>query len=231
MKKLHKILALVMILVIMAVPAMAADSDFEIWEHDDNTMLVKYSGSGSDVVIPDGVNAILNGAFDGCSGLKSVTIPVSIYIEMNAFNNCPDLKSITFSASVVHITSGAFNNCPNLTDIYFSGTQEQWAALERDALKEFDMPIFVEGVNPTVHYNSTGPDAPTTPATPTTPTAPAAPKVQLSSQPLTVDGKAVSAQAYNIGGSNYFMLRDLGSALGFGIDYDAATRTVLVITK
>ena len=34
--------------------------------------------------------------------------------------------------------------------------------------------------------------------------------------------------AFNIGGNNYFMLRDLGEALGFEVDYDAATRTMIM---
>ena len=49
-----------------------------------------------------------------------------------------------------------------------------------------------------------------------------------SSQSLTIDGEAASLTAYNIGGNNYFMLRDLGEALGFEVDYDAATRTMIV---
>jgi len=33
---------------------------------------------------------------------------------------------------------------------------------------------------------------------------------------------------YNIGGNNYFMLRDLGELFGFGVDYDKATNTALI---
>ncbi len=52
----------------------------------------------------------------------------------------------------------------------------------------------------------------------------------VSNQSLTVNGKAVSLLAYNIGGSNYFMLRDLAPYLGFGVDYDEATRTAMILT-
>lgn len=52
-------------------------------------------------------------------------------------------------------------------------------------------------------------------ATPATTPAPAAkPKVVPTSQKLTVDGKEQNAEICNIGGSNYFKLRDLGTALG-----------------
>lgn len=53
----------------------------------------------------------------------------------------------------------------------------------------------------------------------------------LSDQSISVDGEKLDVTVYNIGGSNYFMLRDLGSALGFSVEYDAETRTVLVSTK
>ena len=49
-----------------------------------------------------------------------------------------------------------------------------------------------------------------------------------SGQSLRVNGEAVSLSAYNIGGNNFFKLRDLGQALYFTVDYDAATQTMLV---
>lgn len=45
-----------------------------------------------------------------------------------------------------------------------------------------------------------------------------------------VDGQAVDLAAYNIGGNNYFKLRDLGSALGFAVTWDEASRTVNITT-
>lgn len=52
-----------------------------------------------------------------------------------------------------------------------------------------------------------------------------------STQSMTVDGTAVFLAPYNIGGNNYFALRDLGAALGFGVDYDDSARAMLVSTK
>ncbi len=46
-----------------------------------------------------------------------------------------------------------------------------------------------------------------------------------------VDGKIASVAGYNIGGNNFFKLRDLGTALGFGVDYDYDARTMLITTK
>lgn len=52
-----------------------------------------------------------------------------------------------------------------------------------------------------------------------------------SVQTLSLDGAALSGiAAYNIGGNNYFKLRDLGDALGFFVGYDEAQNAVLLTT-
>ena len=45
---------------------------------------------------------------------------------------------------------------------------------------------------------------------------------------LMVDGMYHGCSVYNIGGNNFFRLRDLGNALGFGVDYDAATNSAVI---
>jgi lysophospholipase L1-like esterase len=50
-----------------------------------------------------------------------------------------------------------------------------------------------------------------------------------SVQPLVIDGTERSdLKAYNIGGNNYFQLRDLGKALNFGVNYDEESRTIRI---
>ena len=46
------------------------------------------------------------------------------------------------------------------------------------------------------------------------------------SQKVTLDGQAVSLEGYNINGSNYFKLRDLGKAMDFGVTWNNDSRTV-----
>lgn len=76
-----------------------------------NGMLIRYQGSGTDVVIPDGVTSIGGGAFQG-SGLTGVTIPNSVtYIGDYAFSGCRMLTGITIPDSVVSIGDRAFFNC------------------------------------------------------------------------------------------------------------------------
>ncbi|MBO4677909.1 MAG: Ig-like domain-containing protein [Oscillospiraceae bacterium] len=53
-----------------------------------------------------------------------------------------------------------------------------------------------------------------------------------SAQTVLIDGAERSdLSVYNIGGNNYFKLRDLGTALGFKVDYDAASNTAIIISK
>ena len=52
-----------------------------------------------------------------------------------------------------------------------------------------------------------------------------------SRQSVIIDGKSADLMAYNMGDTNFFKLRDLGAAIGFGVDYDAATATMLVSTQ
>ena len=58
-------------------------------------------------------------AFDGCSGLTSLTIPSSVTsIGESAFFGCSGLTSFTIPSSVTSIGWGAFCGCSGLTSIY-----------------------------------------------------------------------------------------------------------------
>lgn len=50
-----------------------------------------------------------------------------------------------------------------------------------------------------------------------------------SSQTIIINGKqCTDLSVFNLGGNNYFKLRDLGEAIGFSVDYDASTNTAIV---
>lgn len=53
-------------------------------------------------------------------------------------------------------------------------------------------------------------------------------KVTLSTNRILVDGKEVRLTAYNINGSNYVMLRDIGRAVGFEVYWDGDAKCVWV---
>ncbi|MBO4677379.1 MAG: hypothetical protein J5633_07535, partial [Oscillospiraceae bacterium] len=54
---------------------------------------------------------------------------------------------------------------------------------------------------------------------------------KLSSQSITINGESVDLTAYNLGGNNFFRLRDLDALLGYEVGYDEVTRTMLVTSK
>ncbi len=65
-----------------------------------------------------GLTSIGDFAFEGCSGLTSVTIPTSVTsIDGHAFRNCSDLTSLTIPNSVTSIGDFAFDGCSDLTSV------------------------------------------------------------------------------------------------------------------
>ena len=76
-------------------------------------------GCKASVIPSDGsVTSIGDSAFDGCSGLTSITIPENVtLIGSAAFLYCADLTEIDLPDSVETIARGAFSGCVSLTNI------------------------------------------------------------------------------------------------------------------
>lgn len=80
-------------------------------------VLVKYYGSGWDVVIPDGVTEIGESAFEN-RGLASITIPDSVTsIGEYAFGGCSYLENVDIPHSVTNIGPGVFEGCYGFTSL------------------------------------------------------------------------------------------------------------------
>lgn len=81
---------------------------------------IGYRTSITSVVIESGVTSIGYHAFEGCTGLTSVTFDGTPSLETignRAFYLCTNLTSIEIPASVTSIGIGVFNYCENLTTI------------------------------------------------------------------------------------------------------------------
>ena len=79
-------------------------------------VLTAYTGSDTEIIIPDTVTAIGNGVFSGRTDLKNVALPYGLTkIGDNAFKDCSALESITIPDSVKSIGNSAFYNCSGLS--------------------------------------------------------------------------------------------------------------------
>ena len=91
--------------------------DFQI----EDGVLVKYTGTDSDVVIPEGVTAIGDQVFFFFRTITNITIPSSVKsIGNTAFAGCESLTSVTIPGSVTSIGDTAFGGCQSLTDVTVS---------------------------------------------------------------------------------------------------------------
>ena len=133
MTKLNKItsvlLSAIMVIGIFSIIPFAAGAEtsgsFEYDVLDDGTAgITKYIDNGSKTVtIPstiDGykVTEIGDDAFEGCTGLTSVTIPSSVKrIKYYAFEGCTGLTSVTIPSSVTEIGDSAFAGCTGLKSV------------------------------------------------------------------------------------------------------------------
>lgn len=104
------------------------------------------------VVIPDSVTFIGEGAFEYCSDLASITIPESVTaVGAYAFADCDALTDITVPAGIGVIDEGVFSYCDALTSVTISegitriGTG---AFFECKALTDVSLPDSVTLIDP-----------------------------------------------------------------------------------
>ena len=92
------------------------------YTYENVNYLLSYVGVNTDLTLPDDYNGqnykIYNYAFEGCSGLTSVTIPNGVTsIGERALEGCSGLTSVTIGSSVTSIGQWAFYGCSGLTSV------------------------------------------------------------------------------------------------------------------
>ena len=132
MKNRFLVFVLCLSLMLCALPFGAGAEETVSWALEGGTLSVTGSGAMAFETIPwadrleevekltldEGITAIQDGAFAGCTALKSVTLSKNLrYIGDRAFEGCTALCWVTVPAGVIGIGERAFAGCTKLTSI------------------------------------------------------------------------------------------------------------------
>ena len=94
------------------------ENGYVIYTDGYKKILVAYTGTNTELILPSYITEIYQNAFRNCTGLTSITIGNSVTsIGNSAFRNCTGLTSITVPNRVKSIGDGAFKGCNNLTSM------------------------------------------------------------------------------------------------------------------
>ncbi len=151
---------------------------------------------------PD-TKTIFEGAFEGCDHITQIIIPNTVKnINDYTFMNCKSLNSIIIPASVENISKLAFYN-PNY--FFSSKPPVTICGYEGTTASDYAKKMAIPFINIST-------------ATPT-------------NAKVLINGKEVAFTAYNIGGNNYFKLRDVamainGSEKNFNVGWDSANNAI-----
>ena len=108
-------------------PTGKAESSFEI--PSSVKIIDDYAFSSTsleDITMPDGLETINTGAFNGCKGLNSVEMPQTVKeIGMFAFQNCAKITNVVIPDQVKELESFVFGYCINLRNVYIGASVDE----------------------------------------------------------------------------------------------------------
>ena len=89
---------------------------------EDKTAIVSYGGNQTDIIIPETVKTIEQGAFSGVSTIESVVMGDNVTaIRATAFSFCSNLTKVVIGKNVIRLEALVFHNCNKLLDVEFKG--------------------------------------------------------------------------------------------------------------
>lgn len=81
-------------------------------------VIVKFVGAEADVIVPEGIKAIGDGAFSGCTTIETAILPSSLlWIGLGAFSKCPNLKRVEIREGIEEAHLDLFSDCPSLEHV------------------------------------------------------------------------------------------------------------------
>lgn len=107
--------------------------------------------------IPDTVVSISQGAFNGCTGIKTIIWPGTLTCVWDGIlNNIPNLEYVELSNGVTQIEPYAFSNTPNLQSVTLPVTLKAIgeSAFEDSSLRSIMIPESIESIGPSAFRNS-----------------------------------------------------------------------------
>ncbi|MBQ9118562.1 MAG: leucine-rich repeat protein [Lachnospiraceae bacterium] len=118
-------------------------------------ILISYTGKAEEVIVPEEVCYIGEGAFQDNKYLKRVILPEGmIRIRKDAFNGCTNLEKVSMPSTLTYIENQAFYNCKGLKEIDLSKVKSigKNAFYQTFLLKEADLENVEElGVSAFMH--------------------------------------------------------------------------------
>lgn len=108
---------------------------------------VRSNGTVRNVIVPDTVTTIGEGAFESCKNLESIVLSKRLQeIYREAFHNCTKLKSIVLPNAMKKIGISAFEGCHSLSSVTLGTSLREigiWAFNDCPSLKSITIPANV----------------------------------------------------------------------------------------
>ena len=102
------------------------DNGLIVFSYDEQKVLLGYTGTATELILPSCITSIYSSAFSGCTSLTSVVIGENVDdIGDGAFQYCTSLTSVVIGENVDDIGNGAFYGCTSLTSVVIGENVEE----------------------------------------------------------------------------------------------------------